>query len=70
MNELIRELVEEAGYGDSELYHSLDLFDVALFVKLIVQECADLIASRPYIDDGNWPHPSKIIKEHFGLEGE
>ena len=38
------------------------------FAELIVQECADVVASRPYIDDGNWSHPSMMIKKHFGVE--
>ena len=38
------------------------------FAELIVRECMDLVASRPYIDDGNWSHPSMMIKQHFGVE--
>ena len=38
------------------------------FAELIVQECVDIVASRPYIDDGNWPHPSTMIRQHFGVK--
>jgi hypothetical protein len=38
------------------------------FAELIVRECVEVVASRPYIDDGNWSHPSTMIRKHFGVE--
>lgn len=75
MNNRIRELVNQA---DIEVAHmecnrSRTQFEikqqwVEKFAELIVRECADIVALRPYIDDGTWNHPSIMIKKHFGVE--
>ena len=71
MNNRIRELAQQAGYSPLEpRAFADDLQEVFLqkFAELIVEECSDIVASRPYIDDGNWPHPSTMIKNQFGIE--
>lgn len=70
MNERIRELWKQAAVRDDPDHawtYDSDLH-AAKFAELIIQECIDLVASRPYIDDGNWSHPSMMIKRHFGVE--
>lgn len=69
MNERIHKLAKEIGFPmDLENPPWAYEQDIYNFAELIVRECADLVASRPYIDDGNWSHPSTMIKEHFGVE--
>ena len=72
MNERIQELAEQAGITlsqkDYSYYWVESAEDIEKFAELIVKECMDLVASRPYIDDGNWSHPSMMIKQHFGVE--
>lgn len=75
MNQLMLELYQQAlefAYKNiSKESWNTDNFHAVVsgkFGELIVKECMDLVASRPYIDDGNWSHPSMLIKQHFGVE--
>ena len=72
MNQRIKELADEAAKFSAIMAlptgESGDNLFVEKFAELIVKECMDLVASRPYIDDGNWSHPSMMIKQHFGVE--
>ena len=70
MNQRIRLLAEQAGfyYTDRTGFITPAGCNPAKFAELIVRECADIVASRPYIDDGNWSHPSTMIKQHFGVQ--
>ena len=72
MNQRIKELAEQAGITlsqkDYSYYWVESAEDIEKFAELIVKECMDLVASRPYVDDGNWSHPSMMIKQHFGVE--
>ena len=79
MNERLNELRLDAGISQLQDDPRLVVIDrsgkvidplvgLEKFAELIVQECAELVASRPYIDDGNWSHPSMMIKKHFGVE--
>jgi hypothetical protein len=72
MNERIKKLgLEAADWLDDQesvnTVHAMQLYQKK-FAELIVRECVDIVASRPYIDDGNWSHPSTMIKQHFGVE--
>ena len=72
MNPRFSALIQEAFFDEStnvpsdRMYH-LGEEKIEKFAELIVRECANLVASRPYIDDGNWSHPSAMIKDHFGI---
>jgi len=74
MNHRIKELIEQAGFEEKDGRISIQgvyMFNTTRmekFAELIVEECSDIVASRPYIDDGNWPHPSTMIKNQFGIE--
>lgn len=81
MNSRIQELAEQAGFisWKDESWKPQDAvfdwgttYDAELekFAELIVSECAELVALRPCIDDGNWPHPSEMIKQHFGVQDD
>ena len=74
MNERIRELKEQArdfylnqedlDRSPQELHNAVE----EKFAELIIRECMDVVALRPYIDDGTWNHPSIMIKKYFGVE--
>ena len=74
MNERIKELAEQAGmyYRSYPLDFAYSSFDEEKFAKLIVQECADILATyRVQFDDGfeyNGVHPIQAIYKHFGVE--
>lgn len=64
MNERIKQLAMEAGameWGDSIVPVAMD---IEKFVKLIVNECAEIVAD---IDGGECMH-SRGLREHFGVE--
>ena len=66
MNERIKELVEQAGFGsyaeipDTYIVHKNDLVE---FAELIVKECACVVEA----DDGATPN-GELLFEHFGIE--
>jgi hypothetical protein len=68
MNERIKELAEQAGWGKGEIRDDCmqcSPFDPEKFAELIVQECAaeaDKCAER-----GSWMAGYRI-KQHFGVE--
>ena len=73
MNELIKQLADEAGiaiWGDAVYMHdpkdTLDSIVMKKFAELIVQKCADI--GQQYAD-GNYEVPNQIL-EHFGIEEE
>lgn len=71
MKTLIQQLADQAKSQVPQGILSPDLWIEQYnqrFAELIVHECIELVASRPYIDDGNWSHPSMLIKRHFGVE--
>ena len=71
MNERIRELADQAEKYADDNFRGEPTWSEAFesrFAELIVRECVDIVASRPYIDDGNWMHPSTMIRKHFGVE--
>jgi hypothetical protein len=72
MNERIRELVEQAGFGsyaeipDTYIVHKNDLVE---FAELIVRECASLTLDHKSDDYYNgWLDYRDEIKKHFGVE--
>lgn len=83
MNELIKELVAQSGFGvrqnevyTSKLEHLPITENIQKFAELIVEECAKICLDRhdtwrwddgPYSDSG--PRDcARSIKEHFGVE--
>ena len=64
MNELIKELAEQAGYSKDYLEIGLPS-NMEKFAELIVWECA-MVASTETSDDG----VGEVIKEHFGIVNE
>ena len=64
-NDLIKELVEQAGFYMTEKNGQA----LAQFAELIVKECMS-VADLPNDVSGKWDHllPSQVIKEHFGVE--
>jgi hypothetical protein len=68
MNERIKQLAEQAGWGKGETHNDCmqcSHFDPEKFAELIVQECAaeaDKCAER-----GSWMAGYRI-KQHFGVE--
>ena len=70
MNERIKELAEQAGFGlhrDGEIYtsrleHLPITEDIEKFAELIVRECLS------YAKDGDIDFMKFMIKQHFGVE--
>jgi len=71
MNKRIKELAEQAGM-DYDRYDPYGYLNEEKFAELIVQECADILATyRVQFDDGfeyNGVHPIQAIYKHFGIE--
>ncbi len=82
MNERIRALAEQAGYG-RDRWTTTEQFEDFLhsLVHSVVQECCALIApSQEHRDDASWGYIGgaegvelldgsvRLIKEHFGVE--
>jgi hypothetical protein len=78
MNERIRELVEQAGFGsyaeipDTYIVHKNDLVE---FAELIVQECCQAVERRYKYSNGTpvsfWEMSQDVqdlLKTHFGVE--
>ena len=65
MNERIRELIEQAGFEETDGHISIQgvymfgTYRMENLVELIVRECADLVDRGV---DG------RVVKEHFGVE--
>ena len=80
MNERIRELAKKSGYvyhvGGTVPYFEFSKNQLEKFVKLIVEECADIITDIPSSPQGSWSDgyyegctdSAKQIKKHFGVE--
>ena len=81
MNDLIKELAGQAGYfikfqmnekGETFLVHTKEpgiAGDLALFSKLIVQECVEVLSDKRF--DNVRPTMSiaqAMIKQHFGVK--
>jgi len=68
MNDLIRELADDAGFMDSWFSESGDDCERELkkFAELIVRECADVV--KYYYIRGGEPITPQHIKKHFGVE--
>ena len=67
MNELIKELAEQAGFrSNPDIYDRNQSFDMEKFAKLIVRECAAEADKQTIycrgIPWGRW------LKDHFGLK--
>ncbi len=73
MNERIRELAEQAGWGKGETYDDCmqcSPFDPEIFAVLIVTECLGIVNRKEYSyheADPLW-ETAQLIKEHFGVE--
>jgi hypothetical protein len=73
MNERIRELAEQAGWGKGETYDDCmqcSPFDPEIFAELIVRECLGIVNRKEYSyheADPLW-ETAQLIKEHFGVE--
>jgi hypothetical protein len=68
VNERIKDLAHQAGFDAELMQLNHDRGNPSIaekFAELIIQECIELVEKRPYVDDGNWPHPSMMIKKHF-----
>lgn len=67
MNEQIKELAEQVGFGWDDKYHwYVSSLEMERFAELIVQECAEI--SEKYAS-GSMPLSIAIaIKKHFGVE--
>jgi len=77
MNERIRKLAKQAGFGlhrDGEIYtsrleHLPITEDIEKFAELIVRECIDIVS--PYairMENFDGGHPIDDLKKHFGVE--
>ena len=68
MNDLIRELADDAGFMDSWFSESGDDCERELkkFAELIVRECADVV--KYYYIRGGEPITPQHITRHFGVE--
>lgn len=77
MNERIRELAKQAGWGATSDPYIRQAFDVNMFAESIVRECLEQIYSvtidNPTDDwdqgyDSGLNQAAETIKEHFGVE--
>jgi hypothetical protein len=69
MNERIKELAEQAGWGKGETQDdcmACSTFDREEFAELIVRECVELFPERHYYYSG--PAVKRNIKKHFGVK--
>ena len=66
MNERIKEIAEQVGFGWDDKYHwYVGSRQMEKFAELIVRECAyimDKDADHPFVSRGS------ILKHHFGVE--
>ena len=62
MNERMKELARQAGFGPTANPYERQAFDVNKFAELIVRECASIAdIAEPYKSSDN-------ILKHFGVE--
>jgi hypothetical protein len=69
MNERIKQLAEQAGWGKGETQDDCmqcSPFDKEKFAELIIAECAELFPERHYYYSGL--AVKQNIKKHFGVE--
>ena len=69
MNERIKLLAEQAGWGKGEIRDDCmqcSPFDPEKFAELIISECIELFPERHYHYSG--PRVQRNIKEHFGIK--
>ena len=65
MNERIRELAKQAGWGATSDPYARQAFDVNMFAELIVRECCDI-----FVELRNRPADLAVkdVRKHFGVE--
>ena len=76
MNERIRKLAKQAGFGlhrDGEIYtsrleHLPITEDIEKFAELIVQECADVAKETRWAVPPSQEQIARGIQQHFGIE--
>ena len=73
MNERIKQLAQQAGWGKGETYDDCiqcSPFDPEIFAELIVKECANAIVNDSRLSDVRTARNGcvRTIKEHFGVE--
>jgi hypothetical protein len=75
MNERIKQLAEQAGWGKGETHDdcmACSTFDPEKFAELIVQECAEHLESSVLVPNSEHSRVKwkciRAIKEHFGVE--
>ena len=65
MNERIKELAEQAGFGWDDKYHwYVGNEQMKKFAELIVRECADIAS----INAHQYQTPGTYVLKHFGVE--
>ena len=69
MNERIRELAEQAGYG-RDRWNTTEQFEQFMekFAELIVRECAERLLNDTKLTDIQTTRCVASIKEHFGVD--
>jgi hypothetical protein len=75
MNERIKQLAEQAGWGKGETHDDCmqcSPFDKEKFAELIVRECAEHLESSVLVPNSEHSRVKwkciRAIKEHFGVE--
>ena len=78
MNDRIKQLAEQAGWGKGETYDdcmTCSPFDPEKFAELIVRECSKVIVNGGYRNPAfgekhslTPPEIAIMIKEHFGVD--
>ena len=75
MNERIKELAEQAGWGKGETQDdcmACSTFDPEKFAQLIVKECAEHLESSVLVPNSEHSRVKwkciRAIKQHFGVE--
>ena len=67
MNERMKELAKQAGFGPTANPYERQAFDVNMFAELIVRECANVVDEHEPLNTWTKRY-STLIKEHFGVE--
>ena len=65
MNERIKELMRQAGFGPTANPYERQAFDVNMFAELIFQDC---IANVKAWEKDSRNHISYMLKQHYGIK--
>ena len=68
MNERMKELARQAGFGPTANPYERKVFDVNMFAELIVRECGQVSLQSSHRDDDMGAIIARNINKHFGVQ--